>query len=251
MDKIEKSFIINSFHEAASLYADATKKLGLWKSEKYAFEKYLYQNDAILDIGCGTGRTTFALYKTGFKNITGIDLTLAMLNEAEKIAHEYNLDIPFILGDATNLPFKDASFDKAIFAFNGLMQIPQRQHRTLAIKEINRILKPEGIFIFTTHDRDKNENYLNFWEQEEIIWCGGKQDERLYEFGDILTSGTFQKDTYLHIPTQLEVLDCLEEAGLTVIESFYRSELFDENEDVNDFSSDCRFWIVQKSGSAF
>ncbi|MCM3676790.1 class I SAM-dependent methyltransferase [Peribacillus simplex] len=109
------------------------KKLGLWQSEKYAFEKYLYQDDAILDIGCGTGRTTFALYKTGFQNITGIDLTPAMLNEAEKIAHEHNLDIPFILGDATNLPFKDASFDKAIFAFNGLMQIPQRQNRTLAL----------------------------------------------------------------------------------------------------------------------
>ena len=80
-----------------------------------------------------------------------------------------------------------------------------------------------------------------------MIWCGGKQDERLYEFGDILTSGkTLQEDTYLHIPTQLEVLDMSKEAGFTVIESFYRSELFHENDDVNVFSSDCRFWIVQK-----
>ncbi|MFS0767137.1 class I SAM-dependent methyltransferase [Peribacillus phoenicis] len=247
MDKIEKGFIINSFHGAASVYADATKKLGLWQSEDYAFEKYLNREDAILDIGCGTGRTTFALYKKGFQNLTGIDLTPAMLNEAEKIGHEYNLDIPFILGDATDLPFNDTSFDKAIFAFNGLMQIPQRKNRTLALKEINRILKPEGLFIFTTHDRDKNENYLNFWEQEEMIWCVGKQDERLYEFGDIFTSGkTLQEDTYLHIPTKLEVHECLEEARFTVIESFYRSELFHENDDVIAFSSDCRFWIVQK-----
>ncbi|MDP1421547.1 class I SAM-dependent methyltransferase [Peribacillus simplex] len=128
-------------------------------------EKYLYQDDAILDIGCGSGRTTFTLYKKGIQNITGIDLAPSMLNEAEKIVHEYNQDIPFILGDATNLPFNDTSFDKAIFAFNGLMQIPQRQNRTLALKEINCILKPEGIFIFTTHDRDKNENHLNFREQ--------------------------------------------------------------------------------------
>ncbi|MFD6209832.1 class I SAM-dependent methyltransferase [Peribacillus sp. NPDC060253] len=247
MDKIEKGFIINSFHEAASLYAQATKKIGLWQSEKYAFEKYLYPDDTILDIGCGTGRTTFALYKKGFQKITGFDLTPAMLSEAEKISHEDNLDIPFILGDAANLPFNNSSFDKAIFAFNGFMQIPQRKNRTLALKEINRILKPEGIFIFTTHDRDKNENYLNFWEQEEIIWCEGKQDERLYEFGDIFTPGKIlQNDTYLHIPNQLEVLDCLEEAGFIVIESFYRSELFHESDDVINFSSDCRFWIVQK-----
>lgn len=37
--------------------------------------------------------------------------------------------------------------------------------------EINRILKPEELFIFTTHDRDKNENHLNFWEQEEMLVC--------------------------------------------------------------------------------
>ena len=109
------SFIL--FHGAASLFADATKKLGLWQSEKYAFEKYLYQDDAILDIGCGTGRTTFALYKKGFQNITGIDLTPAMLNEAEKIAHEYNLDIPFILGDATNLPFQRLIIRKSNLRF--------------------------------------------------------------------------------------------------------------------------------------
>lgn len=36
MDKIEKGFII---HEAASLYANATKNFDLWQSEKYAFEK--------------------------------------------------------------------------------------------------------------------------------------------------------------------------------------------------------------------
>ncbi|MCK1986421.1 MULTISPECIES: hypothetical protein [Peribacillus] len=80
-----------------------------------------------------------------------------------------------------------------------------------------------------------------------MIWCVGKQDERLYEFGDIITSGkTLQEVTFLHIPTKLEVLECLEEARFTVIESFYRSELFHENDDVNAFSSDCRFWIVKK-----
>ncbi|WP_375090905.1 hypothetical protein ACDZ29_11890 [Peribacillus sp. RS7] len=67
MDKIEKGFINNSLHESASLYADATKNFDLWQSEKYAFEKYLYQDDTILDIGCGTGRSTFALYKKGFQ----------------------------------------------------------------------------------------------------------------------------------------------------------------------------------------
>ncbi|MFE4709049.1 hypothetical protein [Peribacillus simplex] len=49
MDKVKKAFIIHSFHGAAS--PDTTKRLGPWQSEKYAFEKYLCQDDAILDIG--------------------------------------------------------------------------------------------------------------------------------------------------------------------------------------------------------
>lgn len=127
------------------------------------------------------------------------------------------------------------------------MQIPQRKNRLLALKEIHRTLRTDGIFIFTTHDRDSNENYLTFWEQEEMLWCESKQDERLYEFGDIVSHGkAHQKDTYLHIPNQREVLDCLEDAGLTVLETFQRSTLFKESEAVRNFSSDCRFWIVQK-----
>ncbi|PEZ79664.1 hypothetical protein [Bacillus sp. AFS017274] len=48
MDKVKKAFIIYSFHRNAS--PDATKRLGLWQSEKYAFEKCLYQDNAILDM---------------------------------------------------------------------------------------------------------------------------------------------------------------------------------------------------------
>ena len=55
------------------------------------------------------------------------------------------------------------------------------------------------------------------------------------------------KDTYLPIPNQREALDCLEDAGLTVLETFQQSRLFKESDAVMDFSSDCHFWIVQKN----
>lgn len=247
MDKIEKGYIINSSQDE-TLYADSTTEtIGLWQSEKYAIEKYFSQADSILDIGCSSGRTTFALHKNGYHNITGLDLSPSKIQEAKKISYEENVEIPFILGDAKALPFDDSSFDKALFTVNGLMKIPQRKNRTLALKEIHRTLRPDGILIFTTHDRDSNESYLNFWEQEEMIWCESLQDDRLYEFGDIVTpTKPHQKEAYLHIPNQQEVLDCLEEANLTVLETFYRSELFNESEAIINMSSDCRFWIVQK-----
>lgn len=245
MDKIEKDNFINRLQEDA--IADASKNWGLWELEKFAFDKYFHQADSILDIGCSTGRTTFALYKNGFHHITGLDPSPSKIQEARKFSQDENMEIPFFLGNATEIPFNDSSFDHALFSFHGLMKIPQRKNRILALKEIKRILRPGGRFLFTTPIRDSNERYLNFWEQEEMIWCDSKQDERLYEFGDIISHGkTHQKDTYLHIPNQREVLDCLEDAGLTVLETFQRSTLFKESEAVRNFSSDCRFWIVQK-----
>ena len=46
-------------------YSSAVSEIGLWTSEKIIFSKYINQSDRILDIGCGAGRTTFALYALG------------------------------------------------------------------------------------------------------------------------------------------------------------------------------------------
>ena len=241
MDKLRKDDFINHRQEDAS--AVASKKRGLWELETFPFDKYFHHADSILDIGCNTGSTAFALYKKGFHHITGLDPSPSKIQEARKFSQGENMEIPFLLGSATKIPLKDSSFDHAFFSFHGLMKIPQRKNRILALKEIHRVLRPGGIFLFTTPNRDSNERYLNFWEQEEMIWRENKQDERLYEFGDIFTKGK-PDEAYLHIPSQQEVLDCLEEAQLTVLETFHQDRSFNGS-DV-DFSPDCHFWIVHK-----
>ena len=47
--------------ENVKRYGEAIK-IGLWNSERLFFEKYINKDDYILDLGCGAGRTTFALY---------------------------------------------------------------------------------------------------------------------------------------------------------------------------------------------
>ena len=76
------------------------------------FAKYLPQNQTlkILDIGCGTGFFTGILSQLGHE-VIGIDLTKEMIHLATVFAKQEKFDAQFLVMDAQNLEFKDASFD--------------------------------------------------------------------------------------------------------------------------------------------
>lgn len=247
MTKIKAGYIKNQYENSVHNYANFTKEVGVWDSEKYVFEKYLNPSYRILDLGCGTGRTTFPLFKMGFENIIGVDLTPKMIETATGLNEYFDTKIQFRIGDATALKFEDNSFDCVLFSFNGLMTIPGEKNREKAIREINRVLKSNGFFIFTTHDRDGDVQFLQYWKDEAIRWENGLQNPRLYEFGDrIAQSKNEEREIFIHIPNQREVVELMTKNGLEVVDTFYRNELFDESELVKKRSGECRFWITKK-----
>jgi len=248
MKKIETAFIANQYRSGIEVYSLATKKIGLWDSEKYVFKKYLEQLDKILDLGCGTGRTTFGLFQADFRNIIGVDLTPEMIKEARNLNKHFQTDIDFRIGDAAKLEFEDSMFDAVIFSFNGLMSVPGQTNRDKAIREIHRVLKPTGIFIFTTHDRNRGEEYFEFWKDEKTKWKAGEQDSRLYEFGDLITKSKNESSKiYIHIPRKKEITEWTKRNGFETKETFYRSDKFEESEKVKSASGECRFWIAKKN----
>lgn len=103
----------------------------------------------------------------GYKNIIGVDLTPEMIFEAQKLNGYFDAHIDFRVGDALDLEFDDSYFDSIIFSFNGLMSIPGEANRVKALIEISRVLIEKGIFIFTTHDREQEEQFLEFWKGEK------------------------------------------------------------------------------------
>jgi len=102
----------------------------------------------VLDLGCGTGRTTSWLHKNGFK-VLGIDISEYMIDKAKELHPQIN----FKLGDATKLENLSETYDYVLFSFNGLDYIYPEKHRLQTLNEIHRIMKNNGLFIFSSHNR--------------------------------------------------------------------------------------------------
>ena len=179
MTDSRQTFVRESWEDADHVrdYVEAVTTVGLWESERLLVDRYVDWGDAVLDIGCGAGRTTFGLYDAGYRHITGYDLSSTMIGAARRISRERALLVRFDVGDAVSLPYADASFDGALFSNQGFMCIPGQERRLKAMREARRVLRPGAHFVFSTHDRDSS-RHLEFWLEERARWDRGEQDPR-------------------------------------------------------------------------
>lgn len=96
----------------------------------------------VLEVGGGQGGLTALLYPQA--KITNLDLDPQYV----QATCNQQPNVQFICGDATQLPFADASFD-AVTMFDVLEHIPDDR---LAIIEALRVLKPNGFLLVSTPD---------------------------------------------------------------------------------------------------
>lgn len=134
----DKNAIKQNFSRAAAEY---DKNAFLQKTVRtQAIElasEYFPKKATVLDVGCGTA--SLSQEKKDW-NVVGIDISYGMC----MVARDKNDKI--INADASNLPFQDKSFD---CVFSSLVLQWADKPETI-IKEILRVLKPDGIAVVTT-----------------------------------------------------------------------------------------------------
>ena len=115
---------------------------GLAATQELAAGLGLTGGESVLDIGCGFGGPARFLAATLGCHVTGIDLTPAYVEIAERLSQRTGLAdrLTFLQGDALALPFPDAHFDHA-WTQHVAMNIADKPG---LYQGIARVLKPGG-----------------------------------------------------------------------------------------------------------
>lgn len=106
-------------------------------------------SQSFLDVATGSGNAALAAARAG-ADVTGLDITPALLVAARERASAEGLEITFEEGDAEHLPYPDESFDRVVSVF-GAMFAPDQE---AAASELLRVRHPDGVLAVTAWTPD-------------------------------------------------------------------------------------------------
>src|SRR5512136_2137684 len=127
----------------------------------------------ILEVGIGTGRISAPLIARGL-NVVGLDLAREMMGRLQNKLAPGTL-LRLVQGDASRLPFPAATFDVELAVHVFHLVAPWRQ----AIGELERVLRPEGLVLHSSHIRDPHSANVilrNKWH--ELVQARGERWQR-------------------------------------------------------------------------
>jgi len=131
---------------------DTTRRADPYIAERLAHLLNVERDGRYLDIACGTGNYTVALSAKG-ASFCGLDASKEMLYSARSKSTEIN----WTLGDVSQLPFKDNSFDgtSCILAIHHFDEI------NTSFREAFRVLSSGKFVIFTATPEQMQSYWLN------------------------------------------------------------------------------------------
>jgi ubiquinone/menaquinone biosynthesis C-methylase UbiE len=130
---------------------------------KHRSELLVPVNGEVLEIGFGTG-LNLSHYPNHIRQITAVDPNPGMHRKAQKRIQQSGIEVHKRLLSSEKLPFDDETFDFVVSTFT-LCSIG---HVGEALREIYRVLKPAGSFLFLEHGLCPNPS-VQKW-QHRLNW---------------------------------------------------------------------------------
>ena len=115
----------------------------------YINDKKNVNNLEVLDVACGGGLLTEALYDFGAQ-VTGVDISEVAIKTAKLHASKNNKDISYILGEAESLLLDKKAFD-VVSCLEAIEHVPDPE---LLVKTCSDLCKPGGEVFFSTINRN-------------------------------------------------------------------------------------------------
>ena len=116
-----------------------------------------------LDLGCGTGTNTITLARQGWE-VTGIDFALRAIRDARRKAVEADVQVNFLVGDATSLKGVSGTFT-LILDIGCYHSLPP--NRQMAYQDnLEKFLSHGGSFLLYTFRKDKGDGSPGLTEDD-------------------------------------------------------------------------------------
>jgi len=242
------SSVIHAYSEGQIFeqYGRPTWRLGEY--ERLLVETHCPGREAaILNLGCGGGRETFALYGMGYRNLTGLDCTESLLEMARRHDAELGSHLEFVLGAVEKMPFADNRFEAVTFFENVYGHITPRAARRQSMQEIARVLKPGGVVFLVCNSLFHYWRYGIYIRLTDVLHRF--YNPRGMEAGDRLwgrerrTSGDGKAGVKIHWFTMSEVEEDAAHAGLNVVTASTQKGIL-RNPTISDRRTHKQGWLV-------
>jgi len=151
-----------------------------------------WEAKAVLDLGCAGGVMAEALTDKG-ANVTGVDPAAQAISVATKRAKQMDQVIRYDIGVGENLPYPDDHFD-AVVCVDVLEHVVDL---TKVLAEVARVLKPGGLFLYDTINRNPIARLATITVAEDVLGLlpQGTHDPKMFikprELRDALAKAGF------------------------------------------------------------
>lgn len=218
---------MNSYQALAEVYEKLIDNCDYEKWSQYLLKNIKkYSNGNVgMDLACGSGKITRFLSENGY-NMAGADISEEMLVQAKMLSSEKKLAIRYFKSDLNNLRFSE-KFD-FVTAINDAFNYVKGENLLKVFKNVNKILCPQGLFLFDISSEYKLKNLIgnNMFGEDypevSYLWFNELKENGVamdlsffIKRGELYEKKEEKHFQYIH-KTEF-VTDCLKKAGFTVL----------------------------------